>query len=253
MNRGIKSIAFIYLMLCASVLVSCGGSDIGSGQDEMVSKVGVWSDGKNFVSISSDDFLTSYIASDFIDCGDVSESENTINCHNVYFNKNTLYNVLSVSKTMMKISVTYKDVLGQEKDTVLSLTKTQLDPVTKDNSLTGKSYTFRTAYLGNVTLTFSTYCVGLMTSSSLSCRKYPLAIFYIYMDGKLYFQKFTQKGIQVPTIGGWTTEVDDGSVTVYKLAFGSDGSVVDHDNITRKARVIENMGKPQINRNTCKE
>ena len=55
------------------------------------------------------------------------------------------------------------------------------------------------------------------------------------MNDNMYFQKFTQKGIQVPTIGGWTTGVDDGSVTVYKLSFGPDGSVVGHDVVTNDA------------------
>lgn len=236
MQKYVKRLSIVSMSLCALVFSSCGDSSDHTGSEvETVSKVGVWSDGTHFVSINSDDFLTSYVASGFIDCGDVYEDGSTITCHNVYFNKSTVYKVLSATKTEMRLAVSYRDALGQDKDTILSLIKTAQTPASKDCILLGKSYTFRTSYVGNVTLAFSTYSVGLMTSSSTICRKYPLTTFYVFLDDKLYFQKFTQKGIQVPSIGGWTTDVDDGGITVYKLKFGTDGSVVGHENITREA------------------
>lgn len=234
MKRTSSSILFFMLLCVTTLLGSCSSSSENEEEEESKTNiVGVWSDGKHFVSINSDAFLTAYVAPNFIDCGNITEDGKVITCHNVYFNKNTTYKIISATDSKMNILVSYKDVLGEDKSVILSLTKTTDTPATKDHPLTGKTYTYMTSYIGNVTFSFSTYSIALMTSTSITCRKYPLTIFYIYIGDKLYFQKFTQKGIQVPTIGGWTTDVDDGEISVYKLKFDTDGSITEHDNISK--------------------
>lgn len=234
MKRISSSILFLMLLCIIGLLGSCSSSsDNDEKEKNRTNIVGVWSDGKHFVSINSEEFLTAYIAPNFIDCGNITEDDKVITCHNVYFNKNTTYKIISATDSKMNILVSYKDVLGEDKSVTLSLTKTNDTPATKNHLLTGKTYTYMTSYIGNVTFSFSTYSIALMTTTSITCRKYPLTIFYIYIGDKLYFQKFTQKGIQVPTIGGWTTDVDEGEISVYKLKFGTDGSITEHENVSK--------------------
>lgn len=223
------------MALLSSCSSSSNNNDEDGGKEDQINVVGVWSDGKHFLSVNSDKFLTSYVAPNFIDCGNIIENGKEITCHNVYFNKNTTYKILSIDRSKLNISVSYKDIAGESKSANLILNKVSDTPATSNHTLVGKNYTYRTSYIGNVNIAFSTYSIAQMTSTSYNCAKYPITLFYIFMNDNIYFQKFTQKGIQVPTIGGWTTDVDDGSVTVYKLSFGPDGSVVGHDVVTNDA------------------
>lgn len=230
---------FLFLMMLCTIPLfsSCGSSSDNDGEDGVENKVnitGVWSDGKHFISVNTNGFLTSYVAQNFIDCGNITEDGKIFTCHNVYFNKNTIYKILSVDNSKMSVTVSYKDVQGEEKSASLILNKVSEEPATSNHTLVGKNYTYRTSYIGNVNMAFSTYSIAQMTSTSSNCAKYPITLFYVFINNKLYFQKFTQKGIQTPTIGGWTTNVDDGSITVYKLTFSQDGSVIDHDVITNE-------------------
>ena len=85
------------------------------------------------------------------------------------------------------------------------------------------------------TLDFSGYNYGKKTSTLSNCKKYPLSLFYVYINRKVYFQQFTSKTGQVPSIGGWTTSCDDGTIFVYEVKFASNGMVEDISNITKTA------------------
>ena len=196
---------------------------------------GVWSDGKHFISIGSDGYLASYAGYNFIDCGNFTTNGLTLTCSNTYFNKQTTYQIKSLMDSKMEVVVSYTDVHGDSKNTNLSLSKLSDVPAIKDHQLNGKMFSFRTTSFGTVTYDFSTYNTGKKTSSTSNCSKYPLNLFYVFINGQLYFQQFTNKTGQVPTIGGWTTNVNNGDISVYRLTFDASGSVTDFENISSEA------------------
>lgn len=197
--------------------------------------VGVWSDGKHFISISSDNFLAAYAGTGFIDCGSITVNGNVIKCSNTYFSKETSYTVTSVSDNSLAVKVNYTDVHGDSKMSNLTLTKTSDAPTTKDHALNGKSVSYLTTSLGTITLDFSGYNSGKKTSTLSNCKKYPLSLFYVYINGKVYFQQFKSQTGQVPSIGGWTTSCDDGTIIVYEVKIASNGMIEDISNITQEA------------------
>ena len=103
------------IALLSSCSSSSNNNDEDGGKEDKINVVGVWSDGKHFLSVNSDKFLTSYVASNFIDCGNIIEDGKEIICHNVYFNKNTTYKILSIDRSKLNISVSYKDIAGESK------------------------------------------------------------------------------------------------------------------------------------------
>ena len=107
----------------------------------------------------------------------------------------------------------------------------------KGNNITKRSVfnLAQSASFGTITYDFSTYNVGKKTSSSANCSKYPLTLFYVFINGKLFFQQFTNKTGQVPTIGGWTSNVNNGDISVFRLGFDASGSVTDFENTSNEA------------------
>lgn len=197
--------------------------------------VGVWSDGKHFLSISSDGYLAAYAGNNFIDCGSFTITGSIIKCSNTYYSKETVYTITSVSDNSISVKVDYTDIYGDSKTSNLVLAKTNDTPTVKDHALNGKSASYLTTSLGTITLDFSGYNYGKKTSTLSNCKKYPLSLFYVYINGKVYFQQFTSKTGQVPSIGGWTTSCDDGTIFVYEVKFASNGMVEDISNITQMA------------------
>lgn len=204
--------------------------------EAMMTKIfGVWSDGKHFISISSDGYLASYAGYNFIDCGNFTTKGLSLICSNTYFNKQTTYQIKSLADSQIEVAVSYTDVHGNSKTSNLTLSKLDDMPATKDHQLNGKMFSFRSASFGTITYDFSTYNVGKKTSSSANCSKYPLTLFYVFINGKLFFQQFTNKTGQVPTIGGWTSNVNNGDISVFRLGFDASGSVTDFENISNEA------------------
>lgn len=194
--------------------------------------LGVWSDGKHFISINSDNYLASYAGYNFIDCGNFSINGITLSSYNAYFNKQTIYQVKSLSESRMEVKVSYTDVSGESKEADLVLSKLPDEPAKENHQLSGKILSFRTSSFGMVTYNFSTFNAGTKTSTTSNCSKYPLSFFYIYINGKAYLQQFTNKTGQVPTIGGWTTNANNGTIFVFQLAFDAGGSVTDFINVS---------------------
>lgn len=197
--------------------------------------VGVWSDGKHFLSISSDGYLAAYAGTNFIDCGSFTITGSIIKCSNTYYSKETVYTITSVSDNSISVKVDYTDIYGDSKTSNLVLAKTNDTPTVKDHALNGKSASYLTTSLGTITLDFGGYNSGKKTSTLSNCKKYPLSLFYVYINRKVYFQQFTSKTGQVPSIGGWTTSCDDGTIFVYEVKFASNGMVEDISNITKTA------------------
>lgn len=219
-------------LLAATIAFTACSSDDNDDNDKKSeekltktdSEVGVWKSGNYFVSLSSDHFMTAYVAPNFIDCGSYTRNNNVITSTNTYYAKTTTYTIRSISEKSMTVDVSYRDLLGKNKTNSLVLTKTSITPTTKDNPLVGKSFSWQGVY-GVTTMAFNSYNTGVKSNTWKNYKDYPLPIYYIYFDGCLYYQEFSPAGKQMPSIGGWGTHVDDGVITVIKVSFNNDGSI----------------------------
>lgn len=226
-----QKIFLLTALLAASITFNaCSSDDDDSNSDEpqatTYSEVGVWESGNYFVSLSSDHFLTAYVAPNFIDCGTYTRNDNVITSNNSYYAKSTTYTIKSIDDKSMVIEVAYTDVSGDNKTTNLTLAKSNTATTTKDNPLIGKNFSWLSLH-GVTTLTFQTFNTGLQTNTWVNFADYPLTLYYIYFNGYVYYQQFWPRGKQIPTIGGWGTYADTGNIIVLKVTFGSDGSIQD--------------------------
>lgn len=220
----------ILLILSSLVIYSCG-EKCGLSTDEPVyySETGVWESGEYFISFSSDKFLTAYVADGFIDCGPYARSEDdVVSCKNPYFEKTTTYKIAEISGKTMRVEVSYVDVLGNSNTTSLDLVKSDKEPTEKGHKLAGASYTYFGSLggvRGNFSWEFLTYYSGLRTSDTKNLAPYPIRFFYIYLGDMIYVQRFTPVGMQTPTIGGWTNDVNNGVVQIWSVEFNSAGMI----------------------------
>lgn len=231
-----KIILMMALIVAAITFSACSSSDDDKSSDEpqtkTYSEVGVWESGNYFVSLSSDHFLTAYVAPNFIDCGSYTRSnDDVITSSNSYYAKSTTYTIKSIDDKSMKIDVAYTDVKGDSKSTSLTLAKSSKTPTVKDNPLIGKNFSWQALH-GVTTMTFNTFNTGLQTSTWKNFEDYPLTIYYIYFDGCVYYQQFWPRGRQIPSIGGWGTKADTGDIIVSKVTFSNDGSIQDMTGVT---------------------
>lgn len=220
----------VMALLVAAITFSACSSDDDDDSDKQPTKtyyseVGVWESGNYFISLSSDHFLTAYVAPNFIDCGSYARSnDNVITSSNSYYVKSTTYSIKLIDKKSMKIDVAYTDVNGNSKSTSLTLSKSNKTPTTKDNPLVGKNFSWQSLH-GVTTLNFNTYNTGTQSSTWVNFTDYPLTLYYIYFNGYVYYQQFWPKGRQIPSIGGWGTKADSGEIIVSKVTFSNDGSI----------------------------
>lgn len=230
----VKNISIALAMLF--VIVSCGKENTENNPNEeeekVYSEVGVWESGNYFISFSSDGFLTSYVASDFIDCGSYTKSaDKVITCNNLYFSHSTTYAVQSLDDEKMTVKISYQDVDGNSKSTSLTLTKSSKTPSAKESNLVGKMYTYLKSGYGHITFQFTNYYSATKTSDKTNIAKYPLSLFYIYFNGYCYFQTFNTAE-RVGLIGGWNQISGTGEITVYKFSFNSNGSISDFEDVS---------------------
>lgn len=226
------------LLVLALFATSCGKDSTTPDTPEdptpekTYSEVGVWTSGNYFVSLSQDKFLTAYVAPNFIDSGTYSiDTEKKISCTNSYFSRTTEYAITKIDDKSMTLNVSYQDFSGSKKTTTLNLTKSSATPAIKENSLIGKSYRYIKTSFGNITISFSSYYNGKMSSDKSNIEPYPLTLYYIYLGDKCYFQKFTGGG-RTPSIGGWNVDADEGAITVYQFSFEPNGTISNFSDIT---------------------
>ena len=201
------------------------------GEQKQYSPIGVWENGNYFLSLSSDYFLTAYFANRFLDSGNYSlKGDTLITCNNTYYARTTKYHIESITETQLQVVIDYTDVDGNHQFKKLTFTKSDKIPATKDNPVVGKSYRTRLSS-ANITTTFTTYNTGTRTADSGSMKKYPLDMYYIFFNGRIYFQTFKTTS-QMPSIGGWNPSKD---IIIWQLEFDIDGSISSHDVITSTA------------------
>lgn len=225
-------LTIIPLAILSLLFVSCGSDD-----DDMTSRdsennpkennysiVGVWENGEYFVSFDEDKFCSAYFDDEYIDCGTCTQTEKVITCKNTYYSKKTNYTITNINATNIELRIEYESLNGEKKSKLLSLTKnSDIEPAIKDHSLIGKSCTSLVWFGGNnnSTWSFETYNTGTHSMSSGAASKYPLRLFYIFINNKIYYQTF-QTTQQMPTIGGWNPSIQ---VSTREVKFYSDGSI----------------------------
>ena len=241
MKSNLKLMAFALAAILSIGFVSCGSDDDEDNPNPnpeqptvTYSPIGVWESGNYFLSLSSDNFLTAYFAERFLDCGNYSISEdNVITCNNTYYARPTQYKIKNLSATQLHVEISYVDVYGENQSKSLTFTKSDKMPVTKDNPVVGKSYTtyFSSSSSVQITTSFNTYNTGTKTANGGNMAKYPMNMYYIFFNNRVYYQTF-KTTVQMPSIGGWnpTTEI-----TVWELEFASNGTISGHHNISSTA------------------
>lgn len=221
-----NKILFFFISILTICATSCGSSsDEPNSQTDIKSKIlGTWESGKYILSFNDDGFYSAYIADDFIDSGNYSVIDSKINCNNTYFNRETIYDIKSVSDSKLNVSIAYRDNYGNSQTQSLSFTKSELKPAIKDNPYISKSVSWLDVNFGYVTHTFNTYNILTRTAQKTSAAKYPLTLFYIIVDSKFYYQVLDVHIGQMPTIGGWPYE-DWNNVIPNTIKLNYDGSI----------------------------
>lgn len=222
---------FMLITVVLPLFLSCS-SDNSSDENiddekEHPSIVGVWENGSYFVSFSNDGYYAAYLGDQFIDSGNYTQSEKGISCSNPYFNRTTSMNIENISVSELKLDVTYTDVHGDVSNKVVSFRKSTDIPASQNSSLTGKSLSYRSSTFGVITMKFNTGNSGVKTATKGAAAEYPIKFFYIFINGKVYYQYIPESHIQVPTIGSWTTDYYD--IYCRSLTFSPNGEIDDFD------------------------
>lgn len=218
-------------VMTLSMVVACGGDSNGNDNSKPedptkkeLSPIGVWENGKYFLSFNEENFCSAYFVDDYVDCGNYSIVNNTIICNNTYYAKQTKYIITNLTNVSMEVKIEYTSLSGNVLTKTMDFVKNNNKvPAIKDHSLVGKSYT-SVVYLGEVnnsTWSFETYNTGTHSMKSGAASKYPLRVYYIFFDNKIYFQTFRTTQ-QMPSIGGWSAST---TVTTDKISFYPDGSI----------------------------
>ena len=241
--------AILTIVLVNVGLIACGNDDdkdnpkpeqptvtSNSNQEEPTttySAVGVWESGNYFLSLSSDNFLTAYFAERYLDCGNYSIRDGIITCNNTYYARPTQYKIKTLSDTQLQVEISYVGVYGEKQNKSLTFNKSDKLPVTKDNPISGKSYTtyFSSSSSVRITNSFNTYYTGTKRANSGNMANYPMNMYYIFFNNRIYYQTFKSTS-QMPTIGGWIPTTD---ITVWELKFAPDGTIIGHHNISSTA------------------
>ena len=216
-------------MVMPMVFVACSDSENNDNsnnppQEESVSIIGTWENENYFVSFGDDGFYCSYFGDDFIDSGNYEQSDNEVTCVNTYFNRSTSFIVLDATENQISVEISYTDLSGNSNSKNMVLTKNDVEPALKENPLVGRSISWNTYdTFGIISMNFNTHNAGLKTASRGSAKNYPLDFFYIYIGNRMYYQLLRNSSIQVPSIGGWTTNY--GEVACWEIIISSDGNI----------------------------
>lgn len=220
-----RKVFLIMAMVLPMVFISCSDDDNNNPpQEESASIIGTWENDDYFVSFGEDGFYCCYLDEDFIDSGNYKQSDNIITCSNMYFNRNTTFNINHVTETEIGVEINYMDFSGNNKSKNMILTKSNIEPASKENPLIGRSISWNTYDMfGIIAMKFNTYNSGAKTASKGSAKNYPLDFFYIYVENRMYYQLLSNNSIQVPSIGGWNTNYGD--VCCWNIIISPDGSI----------------------------
>lgn len=219
-----------FFLVCVALALVCCGKETPTNEKEPekeYSIVGVWESNDKFLSFSSDGFYCAYLNDNFIDAGTYNRDKDEIRCTVDYFNRSTSYKIQSISDNSIDVKYTYTGIDGIAHQDFISFKKRSLLPTSSSHALLNKTYQENTSYAGIVTYSFSTSSSGSRVASGGAAKNYPLRMFYIFLNDKVYMQYFTNSNGSnaIPSIGGWTTQADRGDVFIYKVSFSNTGGI----------------------------
>ena len=235
----------LYLMLAFVFVFTACSSDESNIEESTNANtfnpseiIGVWSDGKYYISFGSDGFYSAYIADDFIDCGIYEIAASTVggeyktdnywgniflvgitgNSHFSDLDTRFIIQELSDSTIMINVSYTIRYPYKSD-DRNLTLIKTNYQPVTQKHSFIGYSFSEKCIIDGkesNVTTIFSTYNTGQQSTDHEEAWKFPITLHYIYLENTIYYQKkIPNRQLEgLPIWYGWNDD-DTGTVSIH--------------------------------------
>lgn len=229
-------VSIVSFAACDKNLVIQPESENGNGGGEEPAKeysiVGVWECNKYFISFSSDGFVTTYYTQKHIESGTYSREGNTITISCPYFDSSTKVTIRALDDKTLSAQFDYKDhMAGTYEVQQLNFNKSAKTPSQKENALIGKSYTYLKAGTGHITYAFNTYNTIQKSSDKSNIEPYPLTLFYVYLDGVIYYQEFTSGG-RTPAIGGWNNDAGTYKIKAEKVTFESDGVIGNLEDVT---------------------
>lgn len=200
--------------------------------------IGVWSDGKYFVSFGSDGYYSAYIADDFIDCGKYTISNVSNNgeyktdnffgntfgidivVSNYFSDIDTYLSISELTESTMKIAARYTIRYPYKSDyRSLTLTKTDNQPTIENHHYIGYSYSEKCTIDGHdatVTTTLSANNIGKMTADYEEVSRFPISLHYVYLGDTIYYQKkIPNRQLEgLPIWYGWNDD-DTGTVLLH--------------------------------------
>ena len=213
-------------IICFAI-ISCGGDGDGDElsqsdipKETQFMPIGVWENGEYFISFNDDQFCCAYFDDKYVDCGKYTINDNIITCNNTYYAKQTKYHITKLTEASIEVNIEYTSISGNFCTKTMKFIKnSNKAPSIKDHSLIGKSYDSYTDY---VSWSFETYNTGVkMNKKSSATLEFPLRAYYIFFDGKIYYQTYSMTA-QRPTIGGWNPST---TVSISTISFKADGSI----------------------------
>ncbi|MBO7279967.1 MAG: hypothetical protein J6V00_02265 [Bacteroidaceae bacterium] len=214
---------FIILLLSLSFLFGCEINPVQQdsplkGATENIQ--GLWSEDEHFVVIEGN-HIKVHISPNFIDSGEFTYSNDIIECKNEYTNSTTSYKVVGLSDKQLALEVSYRDVDGFIKDTMLVLEKSNKTP--EQLNFTGKTITQRGKYYGLIELEFKNEFSALLRNGK-DMQPNPINLYYIYNEGYMYMQQFSFRNDRWGS-STWCDFVDTGEVVVFRLSFDNQGMI----------------------------
>lgn len=205
----------------------------GNGSVKEYSIVGVWESGKYFLSFSDDGFFSAYYTQKRIESGSFIRSGNTITITCPFFGTTTKVTVRYIDDGTMVVQIDYKDhISGTFEVQQLTLAKSTKTPSVKSHDLIGKTYSSEVAGQGIVSYAFTTGDAIKKTSDKSGIEPYPLTLFYVYLDGTIYYQTFVQTGSNPPSINGWNTIAGSFSIKAEMVTISSSGVIERIEDVT---------------------
>lgn len=214
------------IMLTTTILIAClscskpSDSELDIEETPILTDsdiIGVWRDGDNLISFSSDGYYSASLTNKHIDTGIYSLDGTVVSCYNSYNNKNTEYVIEEIKDERITCTVTFAEYESEDVTVKRTFTKTDERPASKDHFLIGKSWSYLDIYYGRVHEEFRTHNIAYQYSERDE-REYKNEWYYFYIEPYVYIQVFTPRdGVQRASCS-FNKDNDTGDVKIMKAS-----------------------------------
>ena len=159
---------------------------------------GVWRDGDYFISFDDNGYYSAHLDEEHLDTGSYKIEDKKVTCRNNYNNKETIYDILSITESEIECEITYSPYNADSQKVKRIFNKTEEQPASKEHILINKSWGYLSSYYSTVTIEFKSHYIA--TESSSKDKRYVNEWYYTYVEPYIYVQSFTPNdGQQHPT------------------------------------------------------